>query len=113
VHFRPVVFEPTFQKHARQPCGGCQIHVTDRERFRPVLAGVAVMGEFHRSAPAAFAWRQPPYEYVHDLMPIDILAGSDRLRLAIEADTPARTIAEEWEEGTGEFGEVRKRYLMY
>src|SRR5216110_2752348 len=30
VLFRPVVFEPTFQKHARESCGGCQIHVTDR-----------------------------------------------------------------------------------
>ena len=32
VHFRPAFFEPTFQKHARQTCGGCQLHVTDRER---------------------------------------------------------------------------------
>ena len=36
VHFRPVTFEPTFHKHARRPCGGCQIHVTDRRTFRPV-----------------------------------------------------------------------------
>ena len=32
VHFRPAVFEPTFHKHAKIACGGCQIHVTDRER---------------------------------------------------------------------------------
>jgi uncharacterized protein YbbC (DUF1343 family) len=112
-HFRPVVFEPTFHKHARVACGGVQIHVTDRRTFRPVLAGVAVMGEFHRSAPERFAWRQPPYEYVHDRMPIDILAGSDRLRQAIEADAPARDIAEEWEAGTQAFKEVRARYLLY
>ncbi len=37
--FRPAVFEPTFQKHAKQPCGGCQIHVTDRTAFKPVLTG--------------------------------------------------------------------------
>src|SRR6185436_15327628 len=29
VHFRPAVFEPTFQKHAKKTCGGCQIHVLD------------------------------------------------------------------------------------
>ena len=34
VHFRPVFFEPTFQKHARETCGGCQIHVTDRSHVR-------------------------------------------------------------------------------
>lgn len=111
--FRPVVFEPTFHKHAHLACGGCQIHVTDRERFRPVLAGVAVMGEFHRSSPSSFAWRQPPYEYVHDRMPIDILAGSGRLRLAIEADVPAREIAAEWDEPTKAFETVRQKYLIY
>jgi uncharacterized protein YbbC (DUF1343 family) len=111
--FRPAIFEPTFHKHARQPCGGCQIHVTDRRRFRPVLAGVAVMGEFHRTDPAKFAWRQPPYEYVHDRMPIDILAGSDRLRQAIEADAPARDIAAEWEAPTARFEAMRKTYLAY
>jgi uncharacterized protein YbbC (DUF1343 family) len=112
-HFRPVVFEPTFHKHARLACGGVQIHVTDRRTFRPVLAGVAVMGEFHRNAPDRFAWRQPPYEYVHDRMPIDILAGSDRLRQAIEADAGARDIAREWEAGTADFEALRKEYLLY
>jgi uncharacterized protein YbbC (DUF1343 family) len=111
--FRPVVFEPTFHKHARLTCGGVQIHVTDRRAFRPVLAGVAAMGEFHRSAPDRFAWREPPYEYVHDRMPIDILAGSDHLRRAIEADVPARDIAKDWEAGTREFEEMRRGYLLY
>ncbi len=111
--FRPVVFEPTFHKHAHLACGGCQIHVTDRARFRPVLAGVAAMGEFHRTAPSRFAWRQPPYEYVHDRMPIDILAGSPRLREAIEADIPARDIAAEWEEPTAAFVKLRSNYLLY
>jgi uncharacterized protein YbbC (DUF1343 family) len=111
--FRPVVFEPTFHKHAHQACGGCQIHVTDRDRFRPVLASVAVMGEFHRLAPSRFAWRQPPYEYVHDRMPIDILAGSGRLREAIESDAPAREIAAEWNAATREFDKVRAGCLLY
>ena len=33
VRFRPAVFEPTFQKHARTACGGCQMHVLDRQAF--------------------------------------------------------------------------------
>ncbi|HOQ60361.1 MAG TPA: DUF1343 domain-containing protein, partial [Vicinamibacterales bacterium] len=46
VRFRPAVFEPTFHKFARESCGGCQIHVTDRRAFRPVLAAVAVLAAF-------------------------------------------------------------------
>src|SRR6476659_9268143 len=40
VHFRPAFFEPTFQKHAKETCGGCQIHVLDRQKFRPVQTAV-------------------------------------------------------------------------
>ena len=43
----------------------------------PCSTGVALIAMFRRLDPARFAWRQPPYEYEHDKMPIDILAGSD------------------------------------
>src|SRR6266404_5579696 len=42
VVFRPTVFEPTFHKHAKETCGGCQIHVLDRRQFRPVITGVTL-----------------------------------------------------------------------
>jgi uncharacterized protein YbbC (DUF1343 family) len=113
VFFRPVIFEPTFHKHAKLACGGCQIHVTDRRRFRPVHAGVALLGAFHDANPERFAWRRPPYEYEHDREPIDILAGSDALRHQIESGTPHREIAASWEEGVREFGEIREKYLLY
>ncbi len=60
VHFRPALFEPTFHKHAKAPCGGCQIHVTDRATFRPVETGVAVIEAVRATNPGAFAWREPP-----------------------------------------------------
>ena len=66
VRFRPVVFEPTFHKHAKSACGGCQIHVLDRPSFRPVETGVALLLAFRACGPDEFAWRPPPYEYEHD-----------------------------------------------
>ena len=112
-YFRPAVFEPTFQKHAKQTCGGCQIHVTDRQQFQPVLVGVALIAMFHQVDPARFAWRQPPYEYEHDKMPIDILAGSDKLRAQIEAGTSARDIAASWKKDEESFRKLRESYLLY
>ena len=85
VHFRPVVFEPTFQKHAKQACGGCQIHVLDRDANPMVETAVAVLVEIRAQNPAKFEWRQPPYEYEHTKLPFDILAGSSELRQQIEA----------------------------
>lgn len=113
VHFRASSFEPTFQKHARVPCGGCQIHVTAREAFEPVKAGVGVIRECFGSAPDRFAWRDPPYEYEHEKMPIDILAGSPALRQQIEQQVPLEEIAESWRLSVAEFEEVRQPYLLY
>lgn len=111
--FRPVVFEPTFQKHARETCGGCQVHVTDRRAFGPVLTAVALLAEFRRQSPGKFAWRQPPYEYEHEKMPIDILYGSDALRAQIDAGAPARAIAAAWEKDLRQFEHLRARCLLY
>jgi uncharacterized protein YbbC (DUF1343 family) len=113
VFFRPAVFEPTFQKHAKQTCGGCQLHVTDRYEFKPVLTGAALIREFRKMNPGKFAWRQPPYEYEHDKLPIDILAGSDLLRTQIEREAPLREIADSWRDDEQAFARVRESYLLY
>jgi uncharacterized protein YbbC (DUF1343 family) len=81
---RPLVFQPTFQKHAGTPCGGYQIHVTDRKLFKPWRVGQMLMRELYHHLGADFKWKQPPYEYVHDQMPIDVINGTDQVRLWIE-----------------------------
>jgi uncharacterized protein YbbC (DUF1343 family) len=113
VHFRSVFFEPTFQKHARQTCGGCQIHVTDRTIYRPVATGVALLEEFRRQGPKNFGWKQPPYEYEHERLAIDLLSGSDRLRHDLEAGRPAAEIVGGWQEEVEKFRPIREKYLLY
>ena len=113
VRFRPAVIEPTFHKHAQTRCGGCQIHVLDRETFRPVEAGVALIAAFRAADPDRFRWRDPPYEYEPTLLPIDILAGSSELREQIERGVLARAIAASWDEPVDAFKQLRQRLLLY
>jgi uncharacterized protein YbbC (DUF1343 family) len=113
VHFRPAVFEPTFHKHAKRACGGCQIHVIDRAAFCPVLTAVALIQAFRARGPAEFGWRDPPYEYEHEKLPIDILSGSSDLRERIEADVAAQAIASSWTPGVDRFMRLRQKYLLY
>jgi uncharacterized protein YbbC (DUF1343 family) len=113
VHFRPVFFEPTFQKHAKQTCGGCQLHVLDRELFRPVRTAVELMAEFRRQDPSHFAWREPPYEYEHDKQPIDILYGSPLLRTTLDAGGDAARLAASWAPDEEAFRRQREPYLIY
>ena len=113
VHFRPVVFEPTFHKHANAACGGCQIHVTDRGAFRPVETGVAVIEAIRSAHPGAFRWREPPYEYERAKPPIDILYGSAALREGLESGATAADLARGWAATLGPFLETRARFLQY
>jgi uncharacterized protein YbbC (DUF1343 family) len=113
VRFRPVVFEPTFHKHAKIACGGCQIHVLDRTTFRPVETGVALLEAFRAAGRERFAWREPPYEYEAKKPPIDILAGSSAVREAIEAGHSASEIARSWQESVRAFEKTRQRFLLY
>lgn len=112
VHFRPVFFEPTFQKHARTTCGGVQPHVTDRNAFLPVRTAVELIAGFHAQNPSRFAWREPPYEYEHDKMPIDILYGSPALREAIATGRIAEVI-DGWAADEEQFRSLRKPFLLY
>ena len=113
VHYRATVFEPTFQKHARQPCGGVQIHVLDRNTFLAVQSAVAVLAEIRAQDPLQFQWRQPPYEYEKEKMPFDILAGSAELRRQIEDGVAPRTIHGSWQDGLERFAQARTPYLLY
>jgi uncharacterized protein YbbC (DUF1343 family) len=107
------MFEPTFQKHARQACGGVQIHVLDRNAFLPVQSAVAVLIEIRSQDPSHFGWRPPPYEYEEEKLPFDILAGSSELRQQIEAGIPPGTIYDGWLAGLDAFAKERTPFLLY
>jgi uncharacterized protein YbbC (DUF1343 family) len=113
VVFRPLHFQPVFQKHAGRLCGGAQIHVTDRGRFKPFRTAVSILKAVHNTWPRDFAWRQPPYEYEEIKMPIDILAGSDRLRKAIESWSDVPVMESWWKQEQAAFERTRKHYLLY
>jgi len=114
VVFRPIYFQPTFQKHAGKLCRGAQIHIVNREKFKPFKTGIAILKIIHDLYPEHFEWKQPPYEYETEKMPIDILAGTDKLRIGIEKDGKLDQMEEWWQEQCQQFHRTcRKRYLMY
>jgi uncharacterized protein YbbC (DUF1343 family) len=113
VAFRPARFIPTFHKWAGRGCGGVQIHVTDPRRFQPFLAGIAVIAAARRLGRRRFAWRRPPYEFEHRLLPIDILLGTDRIRHAIESGADLSAIERTWQPGLARWRRTREGFLAY
>lgn len=110
---RPVVYTPTFHKHAMKPCGGVQIHVTNADLFRPYRTGIAFLKACHDQAPEKFAWRVKAYEFVDKIPAIDLLAGNAGVREGIEQGASLEDLAARWPRDEGAFLEERAPYLLY
>jgi uncharacterized protein YbbC (DUF1343 family) len=113
IYFRACYFRPTFQKHAGQTCGGVQLHIYERESFEPVVSGIATVKAIHDLYEDEFHWKEPPYEYVYDKNPFDVIAGTDRLRRAIERRETLASISDFWSAELKAFIELRQAFLLY
>ncbi|HEU5055865.1 MAG TPA: DUF1343 domain-containing protein [Kofleriaceae bacterium] len=113
VRLRPLTFTPTFEKHAGTPCGGVQLHVTDRAAFRPYLTGVAFLRAVHSLWPDEFAWRTRAYEFVDTIPAIDLLAGSPALREGIDRGASLSELAATWAAEEDAFRAARAAWLLY
>jgi len=114
VIFRPHFFKPMFQKHKNKVCGGLQIHVTDRNQFKPLLTTIALLRSVIELYPNEFKWRTEPYEFVSDRLAIDILYGNMDLRETIFNDSfSLSNIEESWQEELDGFKKLRSNYLIY
>jgi uncharacterized protein YbbC (DUF1343 family) len=114
VLFRPQYFKPTFQKCAGNICGGVQMHVTDRNTFKPLITGIAVIQAIAHLFPKAFKWRTEPYEFVSDRPAIDLLYGHPEFRETLLPEKRTlKEIEESWQTDLANFQATRKSYLSY
>jgi molybdopterin-guanine dinucleotide biosynthesis protein MobB len=112
VTFVPTRFRPMFDKHAGTPCGGALLRVTDPKSFRPFQTGLRVVETVRRLGPLDFRWRREPYEY--DERPaIDLLTGSDRFRLALDAGDNLRSEIARHFDAAALFHARREPHLIY
>jgi uncharacterized protein YbbC (DUF1343 family) len=104
VRFREQWFTPTFSKFKEQLCGGCQIHVTARNAYRPLETALHVIATLRKMYPGKFAFHEAYF---------DKIMGTASVRKALEAGTPVATIVAGWAAGLAGFEELRKPYLLY
>ncbi len=109
IEFLPVTFRPTFQKHAGRTCGG--VFVARTGECPVVRAYVKLLWAFKQVMGQEFEWRTERYEFVDDIPAIDLLFGSDRERLALDAGVHPDDIGREWWAEEDEFRERRRPYL--
>jgi len=113
VVLREVAFEPTFHKWAGEPCYGFQLHVTDRQAFKPYYTTLALLSMIRRLYPEQFAWRQPPYEYETERLPIDLLTGDAAIREGIDSGRSIADLAAAWQPDLDDFRQDSQEFWLY
>lgn len=111
IALRPCYFTPTFDKHKGQLCAGVQVHVLDRQSFLPLRTYVAAIWAARKWQ--GFAWRTAPYEFVNDRLAIDLLLGSEKPRLMLEAGGQTQDVIATFKEEKQTFEKLRKQVLLY
>ncbi len=112
-NLRPLIFEPTSGKWAGQPCTGFQIHVTDASVFLPYRTSLALLQAVMSLYPDQFRYKDPPYEYEYERLPMDLILGSGKVRRQLEGHMNLLEMEGEWAGDLAEFAEKRKKYFLY
>lgn len=112
VQYRLASFRPMFQKHANATCSGLQLHVTDRNSFESVATSYAIISALLEQFDG-FGWREKAYEFVDDILAIDLLIGDVARREALEAGQNPVEVAHSEDPMRAEFLERRLSCLLY
>jgi uncharacterized protein YbbC (DUF1343 family) len=104
VRARAARFAPCAGQFAGETCSGIQLHVTGRDALRPLTLGLHLIAALRDLHPDRFAWRPSHFDH---------LAGSDRLRHALERGQPVEQIVQSWSGELDEFDRGRAAYLLY
>jgi uncharacterized protein YbbC (DUF1343 family) len=110
---RPIVFEPTSGKWAGESCYGFQIHVTNSWTFLPYRTSLALLQAAILLYPEQFQYKQPPYEYEFERLPMDLILGDPEVRSRLEEGKAVREIENGWLDELQAFDHTRKNYFLY
>ncbi|MBL8033130.1 MAG: DUF1343 domain-containing protein [Leptospiraceae bacterium] len=113
VYFRPLYFKPTFHKFKDQACGGVFVHVTDIGIFESFYTGLSMVKTAHDLWPKEFDWRREPYEYVADVLAIDLLTGSGEFRETVERGGSLAAYRANYQQEQKNFKRMSKGFYLY
>lgn len=102
VRFVPIRFTPKAEPFKDKECGGVNIIVTDRSRYRPIHVGIEIAIALHTLYPTD--WKIDCYGF--------LLANEDTLDRLKRGDS-ASDILRSWSEPLDEFRKRRARVLLY
>lgn len=112
-HLQDILFRPTFNKWKGQLCRGFFIHVTNPRTFRPYRCSLAVLAAILGAHGPDFSWKDPPYEYEYERLPIDLILGDLFFRKELENFVDLDSLQSSWEGELMQYLEWREPFLLY
>jgi len=107
VSFEAVTFTPLSPgdgKFADEALTGVRFIATDRETYDPTRIAVAALAGVRTLHPERLEWMEAHF---------DRLAGTDRLRRAVQGGLVWTEIVADWDHQEAEFSALRQPYLLY
>jgi uncharacterized protein YbbC (DUF1343 family) len=106
-------FIPTFHKFSGSLCRGAIQFVEKPKAFWPLRHMTVLLWVFRRLYGSQWSWKEPPYEYEYEKLPIDILAGGPGLREVVDGGTDLRDLFNAWSVDEERFKKLRRPHLIY
>jgi uncharacterized protein YbbC (DUF1343 family) len=111
VSFETVEFVPEKKPFLSRPpeysgelCRGIYLKVTDRKKFEPYKAGIALLWAVHKIHPDRIVW---------DVAALERLAATRRLQEMLKQGREPKEIYGSWQRELEEFRRVSREYLLY
>ena len=108
-----IAFRPTFNKWEGKICHGFMIHVLDHPTYRPYRTALSLLASIIDMHGEQFAWKEPPYEYEYEKLPIDMILGDSSLRRGIAKGEEVTQMEETWKKDLDDFMAWRNPFLLY
>lgn len=104
VKFREVWFTPTFSKFQGKLCGGAQLHITDRNAFRPIATTLTILSVVKKLYGDKLEFHATYFDKV---------MGTSNVREAIEQGKPIKDVIDKFQFDLANFEKLRKPFLLY
>ncbi len=111
--FRPLVFQPTSGKWAGEDCVGFQLHIADTQTFLPYRTSLAFLQAVMLSYPEQFCYKEPPYEYEFERLPMDLILGDAGVKKQLEQGAGLEDMEKNWQLDLAGFDQLRRKYFLY
>ncbi|HEV2453270.1 MAG TPA: DUF1343 domain-containing protein [Verrucomicrobiae bacterium] len=104
VKFREIWFTPTFSKFQNQLCGGCQIHVINRDKYQAIATTLNILATIKQLYGDRLEFHATYFDKV---------LGNSTVRAGLESGEPVDQIIAAYQPGLDAFAKSRQKYLLY